>query len=71
MAHVGMSRHSKSAFDEAKEVRLLEQFLEQKNTIKTFFKECDRTPNYDGSMELVESDGIPVKKFVVQISISY
>lgn len=67
MAHVGMARHSKSSFDEAKEVRLLGQFLEQKNTIKTFFKECDRTPNYDGSMELVDGDGIPVKKFVVQI----
>ena len=67
MAHVGMARHAKSSFDEAKEVRVLGQFLEQKNTIKTFFKECDRTPNYDGSMELVESDGTPVKKFIVQI----
>lgn len=67
MAYAGMARHGKSSFNEGKAVRLLEQFLEQKDTIKTFFKENDRTPNYDGSMELVESDGTPVKKFIVQI----
>ena len=67
MAYAGMARHGKSSFNEGKAVRLLEQFLEQKDTIKTFFKENDRTPNYDGSMELVEGDGTPVKKFIVQI----
>ena len=67
MAYAGMARHGKSSFNEGKAVRLLEQFLEQRDTIKTFFKENDRTPNYDGSMELVEGDGTPLKKFIVQI----
>lgn len=67
LPRIGMARHDKSSFNEGKAVRLLAQFLEQNDTIKTIFKDNDRTPNYDGSMELVEEDGTPIKKFIVQI----
>lgn len=67
MKHVGMARHSESAFNEGSANRLLADFLEQKRTIKTFFKENDRTPNYDGTFELVSHDGTPTKQFIVQI----
>lgn len=62
-----MARHSVSSFNEADANRLLADFLEQKHSIKTFFKENDRTPNYDGSMELTDKEGYPIKQFIVQI----
>lgn len=67
MKQAGMAKHSDSAFNEGSANRLLADFLEQKHTIKTFFKENDRTPNYDGSFELVSQDGTPTKQFIVQI----
>lgn len=67
MNHPGMARHSESSFHEADAVRFLSDFLESEHTIKTFFKENDRTPNYDGSFELVGNDGEPKKQFIVQI----
>ena len=67
MNHPGMARHSESSFYEADAVRLLSDFLESEHTIKTFFKENDRTPNYDGTFELVENNGEPKKQFIVQI----
>ena len=67
MAHIGMARHSDSSFNEGRATRLLAEYLEQNSKIKTFFKENDRTPNYDGSMELVSADGEPTKQFIVQI----
>lgn len=63
----GMAKHSESAFDEAKEVRILSDVLESTHKIKTFFKENDRTPNHDGNFELVTNDGEPKKQFIVQI----
>lgn len=67
MKQAGMAKHTDSAFNEGSANRLLADFLEQKKTIKTFFKENDRTPNYDGSFELVSQDGTPTKQFIVQI----
>lgn len=67
MKHVGMARHTASAFNEKTATRLLSDFLEQKHTVATFFKENDRTPNYDGSFELVGKDDAPTKQFIVQI----
>lgn len=67
MKQAGMARHTDSAFNEGSANRLLADFLEQKHTIKTFFKENDRTPNYDGTFELVSQDGTPTKQFIVQI----
>lgn len=62
-----MAKHSVSAFNEKNATRILSDFLEQKHTIATFFKENDRTPNYDGSFELVGKDDTPTKQFIVQI----
>lgn len=67
MSKSGMAKHSLSAFNEKSAIRLLEDFLEQKHTIATFFKQNDRTPNYDGSFELVGADNAPTKQFIVQI----
>ncbi len=62
-----MATHSTSSFDESEEVRILSGFLESKRTIKTFFKENDRTPNHDGNFELINDDKTPKKQFIVQI----
>ena len=67
MSTAGMAKHSISAFNEKSATRMLSDFLEQKHTIATFFKENDRTPNYDGSFELVSKDSTPTKQFIVQI----
>ena len=67
MSRVGMARHTENAFFESNAVRILAESLEQDHRIKTFFKENDRTPNYDGSLELVGAEGEPKKQFVVQI----
>ena len=67
MKTAGMAKHTDSAFNEGSANRLLADFLEQNHTIKTFFKENDRTPNYDGTFELVSQDGTPTKQFIVQI----
>ena len=67
MGKVGMAKHSVSAFNEKNAIRILSDFLEQKHTIATFFKENDRTPNYDGTFELVDKDDTPTKQFIVQI----
>ena len=67
MKKPGMARHSASAFNEKTATRMLADFLEQNHTIATFFKENDRTPNYDGSFELVGEDDAPTKQFIVQI----
>lgn len=67
MKKAGMARHTVSAFNEKTATRMLADFLEQKHTIATFFKENDRTPNYDGSFELVGEDDAPTKQFIVQI----
>lgn len=62
-----MAKHSVSAFNEKSATRMLADFLEQKHTVATFFKENDRTPNYDGTFELVGKDEAPTKQFIVQI----
>lgn len=62
-----MGTHSDSAFNESEEIRQLSGVLEEKKTIKCFFKENDRTPNYDGSFELVATSREPIKQFIVQI----
>ena len=67
MNRPGMAKHSESAFNEADAIRLLADLLESEHTIKTFFKENDRTPNLDGFFELVGNDGDPKKQFIVQI----
>ena len=67
MGHCGMAKHSESSFNEASAVRMLSDLLESSHTIKTFFKENDRTPNHDGFFELVGQDGDPKKQFIVQI----
>lgn len=67
MGHYGMARHSESSFNEANAARMLSNLLESNHTIKTFFKENDRTPNHDGFFELVGKDGDPKKQFIVQI----
>ena len=67
MKKPGMAMHSDSAFNETQAINILTSFLESKRTIKTFFKENDRTPNYDGSFELVSKDHTPKKQFIVQI----
>lgn len=67
MGKAGMAKHSVSAFNEKSATRMLADFLEQKHTVATFFKENDRTPNYDGTFELVGQDEAPTKQFIVQI----
>lgn len=67
MKKPGMATHSESSFNEAREIRILESRLEEKKSIKTFFKENDRTPNYDGTFELVGEAGTPKKQFIVQV----
>lgn len=64
---MGVAIHSKESFDEAAAIRLLEDTLESRGTIKTFFKENDRTPNHDGFFELIDHSSAPQKQFVVQI----
>ena len=67
MRQSGMAKHSDSAFNEATAVRILSEKLEQNHLIKTFFKENDRTPNYDGTLELIGARDEPKKQFIVQI----
>lgn len=67
MGKAGMAKHSVSAFNEKSATRMLADFLEQKHTVSTFFKENDRTPNYDGTFELIGKDEAPTKQFIVQI----
>lgn len=56
MSNSMISKHSKSAFDESESIRILEELLESTREIKTFFSENDRTPNYDGTFELVNNE---------------
>ena len=67
MKKAGMATHSVAAFNETQSINILTSFLESMHTIKTFFKENDRTPNYDGSFELISDDRTPKKQFIVQI----
>ena len=62
-----MSIHPRDSFDEAESIRILTDKLESQKTIKTAFLQNDKTPNYDGSFELVAPDGSPVKSFLVQV----
>lgn len=64
---IGMSKHTDSSFNEADANRILAGVLESSHKIKTFFKENDKTPNYDGTFELVSKTGEPKKQFIVQI----
>lgn len=67
MSNSTIAKHSKAAFDESKSIRILSGLLESTGEIKTFFGENDKTPNYDGSFELVNDEQEPVKQFIVQI----
>ena len=67
MSKPGMSIHSTGSFNESEGIRILSSVLESHHTIKTFFKEIDRTPNHDGFFELVSGDLSPKKQFIVQI----
>lgn len=67
MSNSMISKHSKSAFDESESITILKGLLESTREIKTFFGENDRTPNYDGTFELVNNECEPVKQFIVQI----
>lgn len=67
MKRAGMAMHSVSSFNESDAIRKLANVLESEKKIKTFFKENDRTPNYDGSFELINQDCTPKKQFIVQI----
>lgn len=67
MSNSMISKHSKSAFDESESITILKGLLESTREIKTFFGENDRTPNYDGTFELINQEGEPVKQFIVQI----
>ena len=62
-----MATHSDGSFSEAKAIRILSDKLEEHGSIKTFFKENDRTPNHDGFFELVDENKMPKKQFIVQI----
>lgn len=64
---MGMSIHSKMSFDESKAIRILSDFLESNNSIKTFFGENDKTPNHDGYFEILKGTDSIKKQFVVQI----
>ena len=61
MKRAGMATHAVSTINEGKAIRILSDFLESENKIKTFFKENDRTPNYDGSFEIINDDATPKK----------
>ena len=65
MSNSVISKHSKSAFDESESITILKGLLESTREIKTFFGENDRTPNYDGTFELVNNECEPVKQFIV------
>lgn len=67
MRETRMATHSAVSFDEGVAVRMLSGVLESTGRIKTFFKENDRTPNYDGSFEIINDDRTPKKQFIVQI----
>ena len=60
----GMAIHPESGFQESRAVRILEDKLEERQRIRTFFKENDRTPNHDGFFEFVAPDGTPRKRLL-------
>lgn len=62
-----ISKVSKSFFNESNSIRLLQEKLEINGRIKTYFTENDKTPNTDGYFEILNKNGIPEKRFVVQI----
>ena len=62
-----ISKVSKSSFNESNSIRLLQEKLERNGRIKTYFTQNDRTPNTDGYFEILNKNGIPEKRFVVQI----
>lgn len=67
MSTIGMSKYSESSFDERIAIGILENLLESKRGIKTFFKQNDRTPNSDGTFELLAPGQESKKQFIVQI----
>ncbi len=64
----GMGTHSDVSFNESNANAILEQKIESQKNIKAFFSKNDKTPNYDGFIELVNiNTREPKKQFVVQI----
>ena len=62
-----ISKVTQNDFNESAGNRFLQAELEKNLRIKTYFKESDKTPNTDGYFEVLDYQGIAMKRFVVQI----
>lgn len=62
-----ISKVTQNDFNESAGNRYLQAELEKNLRIKTYFKESDKTPNTDGYFEVLDYQGIAMKRFVVQI----
>ena len=65
MTNIG--RHTESVFIESNGNIILKRKLTSNKRISCFFSENDKTPNTDGFFELIDKQGVPVKRFNVQI----
>ena len=62
-----ISKVTQYDFNESAGNRVIQAELEKNFRIKTYFKESDKTPNTDGYFEVLDYQGIAMKRFVVQI----
>jgi len=65
MEYIQPAKYSPQAISESLSINMLEGLL-NKSCVVTFLSKNDKTPNYDGYLELIE-DGLPIGKLEVQI----
>jgi hypothetical protein len=65
MTNIG--RHTDNIFVESDGNLILKKKLTSNRRISCFFSENDKTPNTDGFFELIDEQGVPIKRFNVQI----
>jgi hypothetical protein len=65
MTNIG--RHTENVFIESNGNIILRRKLTSNKKISCFFSENDKTPNTDGFFELIDEQGVPIKRFNVQI----
>lgn len=60
------AKYSNNAISESKSIALLELILDKSKVI-THLSKNDKTPNYDGFIEVIDNEGYPVGKIETQI----
>ena len=65
MSNIG--KYSTSVFIESEGNLILKKALSFSKRLSCFFSENDKTPNTDGFFELIDDQGVPIKRFNVQI----